>query len=76
MPDTLEELRAVERQAEREWWRIQALLLAVAELNAGRSGGVTRKFREMQEQAREFDRWRIAIAVRIAGMGAEDRHAS
>jgi hypothetical protein len=76
MPDTLKELRALEREAEREWWRLQGTLLTIAELNVGRTGGVTGRFREMQERAREIDRRRIAIAVRIAALGTEDRHTS
>jgi hypothetical protein len=75
MPDTLEDLRAKEREAEGAWWALQGALLAIAELNAGRTGGITGRFREMQAQSREVDRRRIAIAARIAGIEAENGHA-
>jgi hypothetical protein len=75
MPDTLGELRAQEREAERAWRSLQGALLAIAELNAGRKGGIMGRFREMQEQAKEIDRRRFANAVRIAGLEAEDAHA-
>jgi hypothetical protein len=75
MPDTLEELRALEREAERDWWTLQGALLAIAELNTRRTAGITGKFREMQEQAQEIDRRHIALAGRIAGIEAEDEHA-
>jgi hypothetical protein len=58
MPDTLEELRALEREVEREWWWLQ--------MQAERAAGVLTSFREMQEQARDVDRRRVEIAVRIA----------
>lgn len=66
LPDTLEELRALERQAEREWWWLHGALNAVAQMLAERAGGSPVSFREMQEQAREVDRRRVEIAVRIA----------
>ena len=66
LPDTLEELRALERQAEREWWWLHGALNAVAQMRAERAGGSPVSFREMQEQAREVDRRRVQIAVRIA----------
>ena len=70
MPDTPEELRALERQVEREWWWLHGALNAVAQLQAERAAGVLTSFREMQEQARDIDRRRVEIAVRIAEIEA------
>lgn len=66
MPDSLEELRALERQVEREWWWSHGALNAVAQMRAERTVGASMNFREMQEQSREIDRRRVEIAVRIA----------
>ena len=71
MPDTLEELRTLEREIEREWWWLHGALNAVAEVEAERPYGDVRRFREMQVQAREVGRRRVQIAVRIAE--AEER---
>jgi len=65
MPDSFEELRALERQVEREWWWLHGALNAVAQMRAERTGA-SMNFREMQEQAQEVDRRRVEIAVRIA----------
>ena len=62
----LEELRALEREVEREWWWLNGALHAVAQAHAERSTGKLQGFREMQAQAREVDRRRVQIAVRIA----------
>ena len=70
MPDTLEELRALERQVEREWWWLHGALNAVAQVQAERAAGVLGSFRGMQEQARDIDRRRVEIAVRIAEIEA------
>ena len=70
MPDTLEELRALERQVEREWWWLHGALNAVAQVQAERAAGVLTSFREMQEQARDIDRRRVETAVRIAEIEA------
>jgi hypothetical protein len=70
MPDTIEELRMLERHVEREWWWLNGGLHAVAQVQAERAYGSLRGFREMQAQAREVDRRRIQIAVRIAEMEA------
>jgi hypothetical protein len=66
MPDTLEELRALEREVEREWWWLHGALHAVAQMQTERAAGVLTSFREMQEQARDVDRRRVEIAIRIA----------
>jgi len=66
MPDTIEELRALEREVEREWWWLNGAFHAVAQAQAEWSKGGLKSFREMQSQAREVDRRRVEIAVRIA----------
>jgi hypothetical protein len=66
MPNSLEELRALERAVEREWWWLNGALHAVAQANAEWPAGKLQGFREMQAQVREVDRRRIEIAVRIA----------
>jgi hypothetical protein len=73
MTETLEELRVLERQVEREWWWLQGALHAAARMQAERAAGVLRRFREMQEQAREIDRRRVEIATRIAELEARRR---
>ena len=71
MPDTLEELRALERAVELEWWWLHGALNAVAQAQAERSQGDFSQFREMQAQAREVDRRRVDLGHRIAEMLAE-----
>jgi hypothetical protein len=71
MPDTLDELRALERQVEREWWWLNGALHANAPVQAERSNGALVNFRKMQVQAREVDRRRVEIAVRIAELEGE-----
>ena len=66
LPETLEELRELERQIEREWWWLHGALNAVAQMHAERATGTLGDFRDMHAQAREVDRRRVAIAVRIA----------
>jgi hypothetical protein len=66
MPDTREELLVLERDIEREWWWLNGALHAAAQVNAERPYGDPRHFREMQAQAREVDRRRVEIAMRIA----------
>jgi hypothetical protein len=56
MPDTLEELRTLEREVEREWWWLNGALHAVAQAQAEWLKGGLQSFREMQSQAREVDR--------------------
>ena len=68
LPDTLEELRALEREIEREWWWLHGALNAVAHIQAERSHGNVWSFREMQAQVRDVDRRRVEIAVRIAAI--------
>jgi hypothetical protein len=66
IPDTLDELQVLERQVEREWWWLHGAISAVAQLQAERSVGDVKSFREMQVQARAVDRRRLQIAIRIA----------
>ena len=70
LPGTLEELHELERIAEREWWWLNGALHAVAQMQVERPAGVLTTFRQMQEQAREIDRRRVEIAVRIAEVQA------
>jgi hypothetical protein len=70
MPDSLEKLRALEREIEREWWWLNGALHAVAQIQVERSNGSLTAFREMQVQARDVDRRRVEIAVRIAELTA------
>ena len=86
MPDTLEELpsyddcsarfahglRALEREVEREWRWLNGALHAVAQIHAERSNGSLAAFREMQVQARDVDRRRVEITVRIAALAGRD----
>jgi phage-related protein len=71
MPNTLEELRALERAVEREWWWLNGALNAVAQVQADRHRGSWEGFRQMQAQVREVDRRRVQIAVQIAELKAK-----
>lgn len=71
MPDTLEELRALEREVEQEWWWLNGALTAVAKIQAERQRGSLGGFRQMQAQVREVDRRRVQIAVQIAELEAK-----
>jgi hypothetical protein len=76
MPDTVEELRAIEGEVEREWWWLNGALNAVAQVQAEQSHADFSRFRAMQAQAREVDRKRVAIAVRIAELeGGFNEHS-
>ena len=70
MPNTLDELRALEREVEREWWWLNGALNAVAQVQADRQRGSWEGFRQMQAQVREVDRRRVQIAVQIAELTA------
>jgi hypothetical protein len=71
MPDTLEELQALERAVEREWWWLNGALHATAQVHAERPYGDVSLFREMQAQARDVDRRRVQIALRIAELATD-----
>ena len=66
VPDSLENLRVIEQQLEREWWWLQGALNAVAELRVVRFQADPLHFRRLQAQAREVDRRRVQIAMSIA----------
>ena len=70
MPNVLEELRAIERDVERQWWWLNGALHAAAQARAERSDGDQKNFREMQAQAREVDCRRVQLAMRIAELEA------
>lgn len=70
LPDTIEELRELERQVEREWWWLHGALNAVAQLHAQRATGTLGNFRDMHFQAREVAKRRVQIAMRIAEIEA------
>jgi hypothetical protein len=62
LPDRLENLLSLERRLEQEWWWINGALHAVAQLHA--EGPLA--IRELDAQARNIDRMRAAISVRLA----------
>jgi hypothetical protein len=62
LPDRLEDLLSLERRLEQEWWWINGALHAVAQLHA--EGPLA--IRELDAQARNIDRMRAAISVRLA----------
>jgi hypothetical protein len=64
LPDRLEELLVLERQVEQDWWWINGALHAVAQLQAEGPGTI----RELDAQARNIDRMRVAIAARLADL--------
>jgi hypothetical protein len=74
MPDTLEELRALERRIEREWWWLNGAIHASAQVRAECSTGNLNAFREMQAQVLEVDHLRVQIALRIAAIEAPQGH--
>jgi hypothetical protein len=70
LPETLDQLQALERQVEREWWWLNGALHAAAQAQAEREQGDFTRFREMQAQAREVDLRRVQLAMRIAELEA------
>jgi hypothetical protein len=62
LPDGRDDLLILERRLEREWWWINGALHAVAQLQADGPRGL----RELHAQARNIDRMRVAISVRLA----------
>jgi hypothetical protein len=71
-PQGLENVQAIEQQLEREWWWLQGALNATAELRTGRAEAQPQHFRGLQAQAREVDRRRVRIAVRLAELKAAE----
>jgi hypothetical protein len=55
---------------ERQWWWLNGALHAAAQARAERFFQDQHGFREMQAQAREVDRRRVQLAIRIAEMEA------
>jgi hypothetical protein len=72
---TLEELRRLEREIERQWWWLNGALHAAAQGRAERPYADPKSFRELQAQIREVDRQRVVLAVRIAEIEAHARSA-
>jgi hypothetical protein len=62
LPGDLDGLLILERRLEREWWWINGALHPVAQLQADGPRGL----RELHAQARNIDRMRVAISVRLA----------
>jgi hypothetical protein len=67
LPDRLDELLLLERRLEQEWWWINGALHAVAQLRAQGP----RTIRELDAQARNIDRMRAAISVRLAQLSPQ-----
>jgi hypothetical protein len=66
LPTCLDELCALERAVEREWWWLAGALHAVAEVSADVANGPIGRLRELQAQKLNLDRKRVEIAARIA----------
>jgi hypothetical protein len=62
LPERLEGLLSLERRLEREWWWINGAMHAVAQVQAEGP----RTIRELDAQARNIERMRVAIAMRLA----------
>ena len=73
MPNTLEELRTLEQQVEREWWWLNGALHAVAQAHADGEGAGVHALRQMQAQKHNVDRKRVAVAARIAELDRRPR---
>ena len=66
LPVGLEDLCALERAVEKEWWWLSGALHAVAEMRMDFPNAPVGHFRELQAQKLTLDRKRVEIAVRIA----------
>ena len=66
MPDTLEELRALEREVEREWWWLHGALNAVAQMRAERAAGGLRAFGRCRSRRAKWTgaAWRSRCGLR------------
>ena len=62
--DELDQLRALEREIEREWWWLNGALHAIAQVSSGDPGAHW----QMLTQKRAVDWKRIEIANRIAAI--------
>jgi hypothetical protein len=67
LSDRLDELLLMERRLEQEWWWINGALHAVAQLQA--EGPLV--IRELDAQARNIDRMRAALSVRLAQLSPQ-----
>ena len=65
LPKRLEDLLQLEQTLEREWWWINGALHGLAQFQAEGPRGM----RELHAQARDIDRMRVALAVRLAELG-------
>ena len=68
LPTCLDDLCALERGVEKEWWWLAGALYAVAEISAEVPHTPGGRFRELQAQKLNLDRKRVEIAVRIASI--------
>ena len=68
LPGGLEDLCALERAVEKEWWWLGGALHAVAEMRIDFPNAPVGHFRELQTQKLTLDRKRVEIAVRIAAI--------
>ena len=68
LPAGFEDLCALERAVEKEWWWLSGALNAVAEIRADFPHAPAGRFRELQAQKLSLDRKRVEIAVRIAAI--------
>jgi hypothetical protein len=66
LPTRLDDLYALERAVEKEWWWLAGALYAVAEISAEVPHAPGGRFRELQAQKLTLDRKRVEIAARIA----------
>ena len=68
LPTCLDDLCALERAVETEWWWLAGALHAVAEISADFPDAPAGRFRELQAQKLNLDRKRVEIAARIASI--------
>ena len=68
LPVGLDDLCALERAVEKEWWWLAGALHAVAEIRTISRHAPVGRFRELQAQKLTLDRKRVEIAVRIASI--------
>lgn len=68
LPTCLDDLCALERAVEKEWWWLAGALYAVAEVSAEIPHAPVGRLRELQAQKLNLDRKRVEIAARIASI--------
>lgn len=69
MPDNVGQLRALEREVEREWWWLNGALHAVAQAHA--EGNLPDAVQRISAQRLAVDRKRVEIAMRLAQLNAQ-----